>query len=216
MAGIGDLFGSLGLGSMFGGGVVNLLVYIIAGVVILGIIFGGLFYWYNARKKWFLTVNIKIPRGLKYIKKGEVISDKDLQGIINAEMGKGTYDAKKGVVYIKRHKKKPVAMKPFDIKRYLQGNNILDVVQVGIEDYRPILPESYLEMVDETTGEEAALLMAKIDTSQGKSWKTSFERGNKDAFSLSSLFDQYKDYIGFGILFFMIFVGFAVLYGRLR
>lgn len=216
MAGVGDLFGSLGFGSLLGGGIVGLFVTIMLGIMVLGILVGGFFYWYSARKRWFLKVVVKIPRGLKYVKPGETLDDDSLQGIINAELAKGTYDAKKGVVYIKRYKKKPVAMKPFDIKRYLQGSDMLDVVQVGLEDYRPILPESYLEMVDESTGEECALLKAKIDTSQSKAWRSQFERSNKDAFSLSSLFDQYKDYIGFGILFFLIFMGFAVLYGRVQ
>jgi len=216
MAGLGDLAGSLGMGNIFGGGIVNLIILMAIGITVLGSIVGGIYFAYSAKKKWYLKVEVKIPRGLKYIEDGQTIDDPKLQGIINGEWAKGTYDAKLGVVYIKRHKKKPVPMKPFDVKRYLQGSDILSVVQVGIEDYRPILPESYIEMVDEKTGEQAALLIAKIDTSQSKSWRSSFERSNKEAFSLSSLFDQYKDFIGFGILFFMIFVGFAILYGRMR
>jgi hypothetical protein len=216
MAGLGDLAGSLGMGNIFGGGIVNLIILMAIGITVLGSIVGGIYFAYSAKKKWYLKVEVKIPRGLKYIEDGQTIDDPKLQGIINGEWAKGTYDAKQGVVYIKRHKKKPVPMKPFDVKRYLQGSDILSVVQVGIEDYRPILPESYIEMVDEKTGEQAALLIAKIDTSQSKSWRSSFERSNKEAFSLSSLFDQYKDFIGFGILFFMIFVGFAILYGRMR
>lgn len=217
MASIGDLFGSLGFGNMFGGGIISLFIYIILGIFGIGLL-GGLFYWlYYKKKKWYLKVEIKIPRGLKWLKPGETLSDKDVNmtGIINAEWGVGTYDPKKGVVYIKRKGKRPVALKPFDIKRGLQGSDILTVIQIGIEDYRVVLPESYIEVIDEQTGEEGALMRAKIDTTESKSWKESYERSAKNAYTIQGLLDKYGQYIGFGILFFMIFVGFAILYGRI-
>lgn len=136
-----------------------------------------------------------------------------------SESARGTYDAKKGVVLIKRTGKKPVPLKPFDIKRFLQGgrrSDTLTVVQVGIEDYRPVLIESYLDMIDDQTGEEAALMNIKIDTTESKSWKESFEREAKNAYSLQSLIQQYASYIGFGILFFSIFVGFAILWSKVK
>lgn len=198
---LGDLFGGLG-GNLLGGGIMKLIVMMGVLMLILGGIFLIFFMMYKNKKKWFLKVEFKIPR-----------SD---GRIINAEWGKGTYDAKRGVVFVKRHKKKPVAMKPFDVKRFLQGSDLLTVVQVGIEDYRPVLQESYLDMVDDQTGEEAAIMKARIDTSESKSWKQSFEREAKNAYSIQSLLQQYASYIGFGILFFMIFAGFAVLYGRIK
>lgn len=172
------------------------------GVAIMGGIALLFFLIIRNKKKWFLKVEFKIPR-----------SDGK---IIQAEWGKGTYDARKGVVLVKRRKKKPVAMKPFDVKRYLQGADMLTVIQIGIEDYRPVLQESYLEMEDEETGEEAALIKTKIDTTESKAWKQSFEREAKNAYSIQTLLQQYAQYIGFGILFFMIFIGFAILYGRIQ
>ena len=138
-----------------------------------------------------------------------------LTGIINGEWAKGTYDAKKGVVYIKRNKKRAVPLRPFDIKKAIQGNDIITVIQVGIEDYRVVLPESYIEVIDESSGEEGALMKAKIDTTESLSWRSSYERSAKNTYSIQGLLDKYGQYIGFGILFFMIFIGFAVLYGRI-
>jgi len=218
MASLGGLFGSIGFGNIFGGGIISLFVQMFLGLVIIGLI-GGFFYWlYRRKKKWFIKVNVKLPRGLKWIKEKETIDDTNpaLTGIINAENALGTYDSKLGIVLIKRNKKKPVPMKPFDVKRYLQGGNILDVVQVGIEDYRPVLPESYIEMVDEQTGEENVLIKMKIDTSESKAWRDGYERTRKNTYSIMSLLHTYAPFIGFGILFFMIFVGFAVLYGRIK
>jgi hypothetical protein len=71
-------------------------------------------------------------------------------------------------------------------------------------------------MVDDQTGEEAALMKIKIDTTESKAWKTSFEREAKQAYSLQSFLQQYAQYIGFGILFFMVFVGFAILWSRVN
>lgn len=197
---IGDLFGSFGFGGGTGG-IVGLLVQMIIGVTVLGGIVLLIFLYTRGKRKWFMKVEFKIPRSDGKIVKGE--------------WGKGAYDIKKGVVYVKRKKKKPNALKPFDIKRYLQGDDMLTVVQVGIDDYRPVLNESYLEMVDDVTGEEAALMLIKIDTTEQKAWKESFEREAKSAYSIQSLLQQYVQYIGFGILFFMIFIGFAILYGRI-
>lgn len=198
---LGDLFGGM-FSNMFGGGLITLFVYMALGVFGIGAI-GGLFaYLVYQRKKWFIKVEFKIPR-----------SD---GRIMNAEWGKGSYNARQGVVHVKRKGKKPVPMKPFDVKRYLQGNDLLTVVQIGIEDYRPVLPESFIEMIDDRTGEEAAYLKVKIDTSESKAWRQAFERDAKNAYSIATLFQQYAQYIGFGILFFMIFVGFAILWGRIR
>lgn len=202
--GLGGLFSGFGSGGggLFGGGIVTLFVIMLLGIIVMGSIAGFFFFIVRNKKKWFIKVVFQIPR-----------SDMKL---VNAEIGKGTYDANRGVVFVKRHKKKPVAMKPFDVKKYLQGESMLTVVQVGLEDYRPVLQESYLEMVDDATGEEAALINAKIDTTESKAWKQSFEREAKNAYSIQTLLQQYAQYIGFGILFFMIFIGFAVLYGRIK
>jgi len=197
MASIGEMLG----GFIPSGATMTTVVYIFLALLVIGGLGGGFYFYYVRKKKWFLNVEFKIPR-----------SD---GRFVNAEWGKGTYDAGRGVVFVKREGKKPVGMKPFDIKTYLQGSNVLTVVQVGIEDYRPVLIDSYIEMVDEETGEEGALVKAKIDTSESRAWKSSFEREAKSAYSIISLLHQYANFVGFGILFFMIFVGFAVLYGRM-
>lgn len=198
-SGVGGLLGSL----IPSGGLLSLAVYMGIGVAIMGAIAFLFFMIIRNKKKWFLEVEFKIPRA-----DGK---------IINSEWGKGTYDAKKGVVLVKRPGKKQAAIKPFDVKKFLQGGGkkeTLTVVQVGIEDYRPVLIESYLEMQDSETGAEAALMDIKIDTTESKAWKESFEREAKQAYSIQSFLQQYAQYIGFSILFFMIFIGFSILWSR--
>ena len=196
-----------------GGGFVNILVTILIGTIVLA--FCGFFLWWLIKKKmhWNIKVEFRLPRNVQQIKNkaGEEL----ISGTIRKEWGKGYYDAKAGVVYIKRSKKPSVPMKPFNIKAFLSDNNILTVIQVGIEDYRPVLEESYLEVEDYETGEEGALIKAKIDTSEGKSWKNSYERERKATYTIMGWLSQHGQLVGFGFILLSIFVGFAIVYAKI-
>jgi len=210
MGSLGDLFGSIGLNFAGGGwGMVGTIAAVFIGV--FGLIIAIGFVWWIIRKKknWNIKVEFRLPRDVREDTDGTVI------GTITKEWGKGYYDSKKGVVHVKRKGRKPVSMKPFDIKRYLSSSSILTVIQVGIEDYRPVLDESYLEVFDDTTGEEAALIKAHIDTSEGKSWKSSFERDSKSAYSLQKFWQQHGDKIMWGLIILIILVGQAIVITRL-
>ncbi len=195
---LGDFFGG---GGMFGlSGIMGLVITIGFGLAVVGSVGGFAWYMLYKRKQYNLLVEIKIPR-----------SDGRL---VDAEWGKAAYSVKRGVVHIKRKGKKPIPMKPFDVKKYLQGSKVLTVVQIGAEQYLPVLQESFLEMEDDITGERAALMTTKIDLSESKAWRNSFERESKSAYTIGSLLKQYLPYIGFGIILFMNFVGFAILYTK--
>jgi len=211
MAGIGELLGGIGLGS--GGGLISTAITMIFGAVILSGCGFGLWWFIAKKKKWNIKLEIKIPRNIKAVKN----KDGTIKtiGTLNKEWGKGFYDAKRGVVFIKRKGKKPVAMKPFDIKRYLSTGNILTVIQIGIEDYRPILDESYIEVVDSLTNEEGALINALIDTSESKSWRNSFEREAKMTYSIKNWIAEHGALVAMGLVLLMNLVGFAIVISRM-
>jgi hypothetical protein len=202
MAALGELFGSVGFSGFGGGGIISLILSVIVAGIALGGVIGFFFWIYHSKRKWFIKVEFKIPR-----------SDGKL---VTAEWGKGSYDTARGVVFVKRAKKKPVPMKPFDIKRYLQGTNILTVVQVGIEDYRPVLQESYIEMFDAESGEDAALIKAKIDTTESRAWRSTFEREAKGAYSLMGLLKEHFHIIALGMVIFLWGIQFLILYNRIK
>jgi len=190
-----------------GGG--NVLTILIWGIVIIGalvIILGGLFaYWYF-KKKWNLKVEIKLPR-----------SDGK---IIMGEWGRGYYDAKKGVVFIKRAGKgfKPIPMEVFDIRKYLQGADLLTVIQVASEDYRPVLNESWEEhTTTDADGNEIkeSILNIKVDSGLNKAWKSAWDAAAKKAYSLQSFLTQFQTPIAIGIVILACFVGFAIIWTRL-
>lgn len=195
---IDDAMGSLtaGSGDTFK---MILLIVVIGGfaLILLGV---AIYIWWS-KKRWNLQVEVKSVR-----------SD---GRIITGEWAKGLYNADKGVVYIKRPgKMKPYAMKVFDIRRYLQGASLLTVVQLGPDDYRPVLNDSWESYVDEETGEKAAMINIKIDTGTNKAWKTAWDAAAKKAYSLQSILSQFQTPIAVGIVIICCFVGFAILWTR--
>ena len=196
-------------GSSSGGGNI---IYIIIGVVVLLMCGFGLWWFLKKRKTWNIRVEFKIPRNIKKVrtKEGTI----KIIGTLNKEWGKGFYDAIKGSVFIKRKGKKAVAMKPFDVKQYLSTGNILTVVQTGIEDYRPIRDESYIELKD-IDGDEGALVQAVIDTSESKSWKNTFERESKMTYSIKNWIAEHGALVAMGLVLLMNLIGFSIVIARM-
>jgi hypothetical protein len=156
-----------------------------------------------------------LPRSVKYLKEGGTLSPDDVNGFTDAEWGKGFYNAKTGVVYLKRKGKRKVAMKPFQLSRFLQGQNTLTVIQIGAEEYMPVIPESYLIYEDEK-GDCASLLNVKADISESKSWRVQYEREAKKAYSIMGLLDKYGTWIGIGLVIFLWGVQFVMLYNKMK
>jgi len=212
MASLGQMFGNIGIGGS-GGGLLTTMLTIVIGAFLLIICVGGLIWYFKKRKNYNLKVEVKIPRNIKRLRNKEGVYR--IVGTLNKEWAKGFYNAKQGVVYIRRKGKKPVPMKPFDIKQFLSTGNILTVLQIGIEDYRPVLDDSYIEVVDSETGEEAALIKAKIDTSESKSWKNSFEREARMTYSIKNWISEHGGLVAMGLVLLMNLVGFAIVIARM-
>lgn len=187
------------------------IVYIVLATIGFLVSAGVVYYFLRVKKKWNIPVEFKIPRDVKV---EEVDGVKRVMGTLVKEWGKGRYDAKLGVVMVKRHKRAAIALKPFDIKEYLSGpSNILTVVQVGVEDYRPVMDESYINMKG-SDGKPAALVEAKIDTSESKSWKAQYERSRKSTYTIMGWMHEYGHYVGWGFVILMLLIGQAIVIGR--
>jgi len=207
--GISDITSKLpGMGP---GGATN-IIYVVVGFGILIVCGFGLWWFLKKRKTWNIKVEFKIPRNIKKVKTKEGIIK--IIGTLNKEWGKGFYDANKGCVFVKRKGKKAVAMKPFDVKQYLSTGNILTVVQTGIEDYRPIRDESYIELKD-VNGNEGALVQAVIDTSESKSWKNTFERESKMTYSIKNWIAEHGALVAMGLVLLMNLIGFSIVIARM-
>ena len=205
------------------------LILIIIAVVAIILAVGYLFIY--QRRKWNLKVEIKLVRS-----DGQVI---------NGEWGKGLYNQKRGVVLIKRPTAskfaKPIPIKIFDPKRYLQGNDLITVIQIGPEDYRPVLNSSWTKHVVEyedtdkplkdakgnpllddngnqlfeTIQIKESILNIKTDVGTNKAWQNAWEESAKQAYTIASMLQQYSAPISIGIVVICCFVGFAILWTKL-
>lgn len=222
--------GSVVSGLIPQGGSIALMILIGTMMTVVVLIFGviGFFIW--NKKRWNLNVEIKLPR-----------SDGK---IVNGEWAKGYFNSKRGVVYIKRSGllSPKIPLKIFDPKRYLQGDKLLTVIQLSPLDYRPILPESYLEheveyvcdkdYLSEDTGLirnkhlighkkgdvvkiKESVLTIKCDTGHSKAWQQAFDQASKQAYSLKSFMQQFQTPIAIAIVLVSVFIGFAAIWTQL-
>jgi len=187
-----------------------IMLLIIVGVIALVVIGGVGFIIWN-KKKWNIKVEIKLPR-----------SDGK---IVNGEWGKGFFNSKQGVVYIKRpgFMQPKIPLKIFDPKRYLQGSDMITVIQLSPVDYRPVLPKSFLEYeikhIDDKTGEETmvkeSVMTIECDDGASKAWQVAFDFAAKRAYSLQSFFNQFQTPIAIAIVLVAVFVGIAALWTQM-
>ena len=161
--------------------------------------------WAKKRKKWNLRVEIKLPRS-----NGE---------IINSEKAKGYYDTKQGFVSLKRKGISPIDMKPFNTSKYLQGTNFLEVLQIGPDDYLPILPKSYkiITKSNAVEGEQKrfALLEIEGDLGERKAWASNAAESAINRFTLKNFLGKHQFAISIMIIMFALFIGFAIVLSQL-
>ncbi len=198
-------------GAIPSGSVVGLIfLLLIIGTIALIVVGGFGFIIWN-KKRWNLKVEIKLPRSNGTI--------------VNGEWGKGYFHAKRGVVYIKRPGKfqPKIPLKIFDPKRYLQGTNLITVIQLSPTDYRPVLPKSFLEYdleyTDTETGKvttyKESVLNIKCDTGHSKAWQVAFDAAAKRAYSLQSFMQQFQTPIAIAVVVVAVFVGIAALWSQM-
>lgn len=191
----------------------KVILYVVLGIVIL-LMLAGIFAIFYFKKRWNLDVEFKLTRN-----DGR---------ITNAEWGKGYYDSKKGVVFVRRPTmgkfSKGIPIKIFDIRRYIQGTSIITLLQVGPEDFRPVLNDSWTEHVvtykNEETGEvrevKEGILNIKVDSGLNKAWRTSWDAAAKKAYSITNFLSQFQTPIAIGIVIICCFVGFAILWTKVH
>ncbi len=185
----------------------SLLKFGVWGLIILGALTVVVItiVWAKKRKKWNLRVEIKLPR-----------SDGK---IINSEQAKGYFDTKNGFVSLKRKGLSPIDMKPFNISKYLQGTNYLEVLQIGPDDFIPVLPKSYLTIIKSNAkeGEQSkfALLEIEGDMGERKEWASAASENALNRFTLKNFFKQHQMAIEVVIIMFGLFIGFAIVLSQL-
>jgi hypothetical protein len=214
--GVGDFLKPLGLGGGEGGGLLGLVNIILIALGAM-IIIGGILYFFYSKKQWNIKkVYFRLPREIDFVdtKPGQL--NLDIKGMVRKEIGKGMYDSKRGVVFVKRKGKKKVALKPFQLAKFLDGDGNLEVIQVGSNEYVPVMPQSYLFYKDDKTNDICCFLNHRTDISESKAWRTSFEREAKSAFSIMGMLREYAPIIAIGLVIFLWGIQMLLLYTRIK
>lgn len=212
-----DVSGSISSGT---GTSIWAIVFIVIGIGVSLLILGGASWIWWSKKKWNLKAEIKLTRS-----GGRLTT---------AEWGKASFNAERGVCYVKRPGKgqKAIAVRIFDIRKYIQGDNVVTFIQISPEDLRPVLNDSWEEyeedepmkdkkgnvIVDEDgrpVYEKAAIINIKVDTGLNKAWRAAWTQAAKQAYSLRSFFAQFQTPIAIAIVIIAVFVGFAMVWTRL-
>lgn len=224
MASMGSVIGNVTSGGMT---TMTILIWILVAVGIITAVIGTIFFFVWRKRRWNLKVEIKLIR-----------SD---GAIVNGEWGQGFYDSKKGVVMIKRPGGKPIPMKIFDTRRYMQGSDLITVIQAGPEDFRPVLNKSWskhsIYIDDETrpvmdengnlivdqnnkqiyhkTEIKESVINMQTETGKNKAWKAAWEEAAKNAYTIRSFLREHAAAVSVSVVVISCFVGFAILWTKL-
>lgn len=211
-----NVLSSIGAGTGSLWTIAIIIVGVVVGLMLLA--FGGWYYYF--KKKWNIKAEIKLTR-----------SDGKLT---TAEWGKAYFNAKRGVCFVKRPIKGQAAVpiKIFDIRKYIQGDNVVTFIQVSPEDMRPVLNESWEEYEEDepmkdSEGnlkkdeegnliyEKCSILNIKVDSGANKAWSAAWRQAAKQAYSLKSFFTQFQTPIAIAVVIIAVFVGFTIMWTRL-
>lgn len=212
---IGDFLKPMGLGGGAGGllDLMNIILIAMGAIVIIGII---VYYFYNLKRWNIKKVYFRLPREVEFLQEGQLLDINNIRGVVRRELGKGMYDHKRGVVFVKRRRKNKIPLKPFQLSEYLDADGNLEVLQVGANEFIPIMPKSYLFYQDDQTGRLSCFVNHKTDLSASKAWRTSFEREAKSAFSIMGMLREYAPIIAIGLVIFLWGIQMLLLYTRIK
>lgn len=193
------------------GGTIKLIFYLVGGALLLvgTIIFAK---WNKERKSYNIPITIFIPR-----------SDNRTRDIIR---GVGGYFKSQDVGGITTFRLKRKGLGTIDIpppaSRFLVGmNRELFLVQKGMDDFEPILPESFSYVDTEVAGgdgktKKVAVINLKCVNQDATAWKFDNEQNAKKRFTFSSFWEKYKDFIQITVFILIIFIASYIQFNGLK
>ena len=192
-------------------GLIGLIFWLVGGVVVIA----GLLFFAKKRKEnqaFNIPVTIFIPR-----------SDNKTRDIIRGVGGYFKSQAVGGIVTF-RLKRKGIGVVelPPPASRFLVGyNRELFLLQKGMDDFEPILPESfgYIDTeVPSANGEtkKVPVINLKCINQDATAWKFDNEQNAKKRFTLNSFWEKYKDFIQITIFIMIVFISSYIQYNGLK
>ena len=211
-----DIWGPLGAVGAGGSGLVDtlirVLVYVIAAIVLTVVII-VIVRWKKNKNAFNIPVTIWIPRS-----DGKIVDE---------FMATGGYFKSKSVGGITSFRLKRKGVSTIDIpppsSHFLVGlNRKLYLVQKGMDDFEPVLPESFksVELVNQFDKEgkpiRRAVINLKCVNQDATAWKFDNEDNAKKRFTIFGLWDKYKDIIQMTVFVFIVFLAIYIMWFGLK
>lgn len=188
------------------------LIFWLAGGAVLIVIALVLGKKYKENKAFNIPVTIFIPR-----------SDNKTRDIIRAKGGYFKSQAVGGITTFRLKRKGVGTIElPPPESRFLVGfNRELFLVQKGMDDFEPILPESFSYVDTEVKGADGknrkvAMINLKCINQDATAWKFDNEQNAKKRFTFNSFWEKYKDFIQITIFILIVFIASYVQYNGLK
>ena len=202
--------GSFSIGSTVSG-TLMVIFWLFVGAIVL---VGGVFLYKKRKEKlsFNIPVTIFIPR-----------SDNRTRDIIRAKGGYFKSQAVGGITTFRLKRKGVGTIEiPPPASRFLVGfNRELFLVQKGMDDFEPILPESFSYVDTEVPGgdgktKKVAVINLKCINQDATAWKFDNEQNAKKRFTFSSFWEKHKDFIQITIFMLLVFVASYIQYNGLK
>jgi len=184
---LGDVAGPF---SQIGGNIINIGIKVIAGLLLIGLI-AGILIWRKNKKRYNIPVTIWIPRS-----DGKIVDEFP---------AKGGYFKTNGVTSfrLKRKKLRTVEIPP-PSSRFLVGlSRKLYLIQKGIDDFEPVLPDSF-RYVKTEDGKRLNVINLKCINQDATAWVEDNRENAARRFTLHSFWEKYKDFIQITIFIFIV------------
>lgn len=192
-------------------GTIYLIFWLIGGALLIV----GVFFFAKKRKEsmaFNIPVTIFIPR-----------SDNKTRDIIRAKGGYFKSQAVGGITTFRLKRKGVGTIEiPPPASRFLVGfNRELFLVQKGMDDFEPILPESFSYVDTENPGgdgktKKVAVINLKCVNQDATAWKFDNEQNAKKRFTFTSFWEKYRDFIQITIFILIVFVACYIQYNGLK
>jgi len=193
------------------GGTLMLIFWLVLGVIL---IVAAVFFAKKRKENlaFNIPVTIFIPR-----------SDNRTRDIIRAKGGYFKSQAVGGITTFRLRRKGVGTIEmPPPASRFLVGyNRELFLVQKGMDDFEPILPESFSFIDTEVPGgdgktKKVAVINLKCVNQDATAWKFDNEQNAKKRFTFNSFWEKYKDFIQITIFIMIVFIASYIQYSGLK
>lgn len=174
---------------------IGLIIKAIAGL--LGIVLLSVIIWWNKQRKSFnIPVTIWIPRS-----DGKIIDEvKAVGGFFKTKQAEGGFIS---TFRLKRKGTSTIDIPPPSSQFLVGLSRKLYLIQKGIDDFEPVLPESF-RYVRTQAGNKIAVTELKCINQDATAWVEDNRENARKRFTLHGFWEKYKDFIQITIFIFIV------------